>query len=189
MTTVYLVRHAHADWEPSETRPLSVRGRASAEALAARFSRVPITAIYSSPARRALETIEPLARHFHTRAVVLADLRERELATRTAAEFDAASEATWREPNRPWADGESNAAAQVRGLAVVRRLVARHHRQHVMLATHGTLLALVLNGLDSTFGYDFWRTLTFPDVYELTFRGKTLAGVRRAWAPGSEEHR
>ena len=61
LTTVDLVRHAHADWTPDDERPLSARGRADASALARRLAEPAIAAIYSSPARRAMETIEPLA--------------------------------------------------------------------------------------------------------------------------------
>ncbi len=34
------------------------------------------------------------------------------------------------------------------------------------------------------FAYDFWHSLTFPDVYELTFNDSALAGVRRLWSDG-----
>ena len=50
-----------------------------------------------------------------------------------------------------------------------------------MVATHGNLLALILNGLDSAFGYDFWRQLSFPDVYRLEFEGTALTRVERIW--------
>jgi len=164
-------------------RPLSARGRTSAQVLAGQFSRLPIAAIYSSPSRRALETVEPLARRLEIQPTILPDLRERELTAPTAAEFEAAIAATWREPEQPYAGGESNVAAQRRGVAVVRQVVERHRDRHVMLATHGSLLALVLNGFDPTFGYDFWRTLTFPDVYELAFRDNAMPRIRRVWEP------
>ena len=51
----------------------------------------------------------------------------------------------------------------------------------VALATHGNLLALALNGLDPSFGYEFWRRLSFPDVYGLTLDGRRLIGVERIW--------
>jgi 2,3-bisphosphoglycerate-dependent phosphoglycerate mutase len=182
MTTIYLVRHAHAHWQPSEQRPLSDRGKASAEALAERFGRSSIDAIYSSPARRALETVQPLACRLQLSPVVVADLRERELTAPTAASFAAAIETSWRVPDRAVdPSGESNAAGQARGTAVVREMLTRHRDGHVMLATHGSLLALIVNAFDRSFGYEFWRGLTFPDVYELTFQDDRLAGVRRAW--------
>ena len=57
MTTLYLVRHAHAVWTPEENRPLSDRGRQDAlrvaDLLCASPHRAPITAVYASTARRA----------------------------------------------------------------------------------------------------------------------------------------
>jgi 8-oxo-dGTP diphosphatase len=62
-----LVRHASAGdrhaWEGDDReRPLDERGRKRAEELVTRLERQPIEAILSSPARRCVETIEPLAR-------------------------------------------------------------------------------------------------------------------------------
>jgi 2,3-bisphosphoglycerate-dependent phosphoglycerate mutase len=59
--------------------------------------------------------------------------------------------------------------------------VAVHVRSEVVLATHGNLLALVLNALDPNFAYEFWCRLSFPDIYELAFNGTDLRGVERLW--------
>lgn len=181
MTTVYLIRHAHADWQPDEARPLSTRGRTSAALLAEHFAEFPVAAIYTSPARRALETVEPIAHRLRLQPVVLADLREREVTT--GSDHQTAVEATWRNPSLALPGSESNAAAQARGTAVVRQLLQRHSGGHIIVATHGNLLALVLNGFASGFGYDFWRSLSFPDAYELHFHDVVLSGVRRIWDP------
>ena len=61
MSTLYLVRHAHAEWTPDENRPLSAQGSEDANRVANTLYVVPISAIYSSPARRARQTIAPLA--------------------------------------------------------------------------------------------------------------------------------
>jgi RimJ/RimL family protein N-acetyltransferase len=52
----------------------------------------------------------------------------------------------------------------------------------VVVATHGTLLALALADLDPGFGFGFWQRLTFPDVYEVALDGGALAGVSRTWS-------
>jgi phosphohistidine phosphatase SixA len=57
MTRLCLVRHAHADWQPDEGRPLSARGRHDAVVLARLPAVSDTAALYSSPARRAVETI------------------------------------------------------------------------------------------------------------------------------------
>jgi 8-oxo-dGTP diphosphatase len=64
--TLYLVRHAKAgsrhDWDGEDRlRPLSKSGRRQAVALAERMAGLDITALVSSPYRRCVETLEPLA--------------------------------------------------------------------------------------------------------------------------------
>ena len=61
-----LVRHAWAgdryEWEGDDReRPLDKRGRRQAKELPERLRPYPIEAILSSPARRCIETVEPLA--------------------------------------------------------------------------------------------------------------------------------
>jgi len=64
---------------------------------------------------------------------------------------------------------------------VVRTLAERHVGSHVVVATHGNLLTLILNALDPTFGYEFWRRLSFPDIYQLTFVGAESRRAERLW--------
>jgi 8-oxo-(d)GTP phosphatase len=61
-----IVRHGsagdRAKWDGDDRdRPLDDRGRGQAQELVLRLAPFPIDAIYSSPARRCLETVEPLA--------------------------------------------------------------------------------------------------------------------------------
>jgi 2,3-bisphosphoglycerate-dependent phosphoglycerate mutase len=180
-TRLYLVRHAHADWEPDDARPLSEPGRSAARTVTELLSAFPIIAIYSSPARRSIETISDLAERVGLCPTVIRDLRERELLPIAAGDFERVVQESWNAPTIARAGGESNSAAQTRALAVVRQLLIRHAGQHLVIATHGNLLALILNGLDPAFGYEFWRQLSFPDVYELQLDGATMVSVRRIW--------
>jgi 8-oxo-dGTP diphosphatase len=66
ITKVHLIRHAkaknRAEWtEPDEVRPLTKRGRREAEALARRLRHERPLRLVSSPYRRCLETLAPLA--------------------------------------------------------------------------------------------------------------------------------
>jgi 2,3-bisphosphoglycerate-dependent phosphoglycerate mutase len=180
-TMVYLVRHAHAVWQLDETRPLSEAGRAAAQTLSALLSGIPIAAIYSSPAQRSIETVEPLAERLGIRIDVVPELRERQLPVVPAGDFERIVQEAWRVPTDAMAGGESNVVAQTRGLSAVRQFIARHAGQHLVVATHGNLMAIILNGFDPSFGYEFWRELSFPDVYELEFEASALIRVRRMW--------
>jgi 2,3-bisphosphoglycerate-dependent phosphoglycerate mutase len=51
-------------------------------------------------------------------------------------------------------------------VAVLQRL-ARSHDEPIIVGTHGNLLALVLAAVNSAIGFDFWRTLSFPDIFRL----------------------
>jgi 2,3-bisphosphoglycerate-dependent phosphoglycerate mutase len=181
MTTFYLVRHAHADWSPDEDRPLSARGRADADRVADILAQYPIRAIYASPYRRAIETIAPLASRLHLPVNIEPDLRERRLGDSAATDFTKAVEATWRDPNLAHQGGETNATAQQRGLAVVRRLQGQHGAEQVVLSTHGNLLALILQGFDPSVGFAFWQSLTMPDIYLLSLNGAGEAALSRLW--------
>ena len=180
-TICYLVRHAHAEWRDDDSRPLSMAGSDAARVVAERLASRPIAAVYTSPSRRSVETVEPLASLLGLLPEVVPDLRERELPTVPAGEFEALVREAWRLPAEAPRGGESNVQAQVRGLAVVRAVVARHAGSQVVIATHGNLLALVLNALDPSFGYEFWRGLSFPDVYQVAFSGAEFCGVERLW--------
>jgi 2,3-bisphosphoglycerate-dependent phosphoglycerate mutase len=181
MTTLCLVRHAHADWSPDSARPLSTRGRTSAAVLADLLAQAPIAAIYSSPERRALETIELLARRVRLEPIVVDDLRERELVVVPDVDFEAVVEAAWLSPAIAASGCESNNVAQARGFAAIRKIISEQSGSRVVIATHGNLLALILNAFRPAFGFDFWRALTFPDAYELRFQKTTLVNVRRIW--------
>ena len=63
---LYLVRHAHAgsrsSWEGRDLhRPLSKKGRRQADAIADLLAEAGIERLLSSPARRCVQTLEPLA--------------------------------------------------------------------------------------------------------------------------------
>lgn len=179
LTTVDLVRHAHADWTPDENRPLSARGRVDATALARTLAAPPITAIWSSPYCRAIETIQPLAWACGVQPMIDEDLRERTLVVPPGASFEDAIAAAWGSPDVGVGGSESNRDAAARGRRVVDDAVSRHTGGRVVLSTHGNLLALVLNALDPAFGLEDWRALTFPDAYRLTFRDDIFAHCSR----------
>lgn len=79
---VELVPHLDAEdralWRgDDDERPLSDLGRRQARALVSLLARGPIHALFSSPARRCIETLEPMAAFAGLAVMPLADLRQR----------------------------------------------------------------------------------------------------------------
>ncbi len=187
MSRLYLVRHGHARWTPDEARPLSNQGRLDAIRVADLPDFSDTVCIYSSPARRAFQTVEPLADRKRLQVVPLSDLRERELPQQAPQEFESAVRASWLQPDVGVGGGEPNSVAQARGLRALRYMLSQHPGETIVAATHGNLLALLLNGLDSSFGYEFWKRMTFPDVYDLRFQDAVLSSVRRVWREAAQQ--
>ena len=181
MGTFYLVRHAHADWTPDENRPLSVQGYKDAHCVAGILYRYPIGAIYSSPFLRARQTILPLATRLNLPVHIEPQLEERRLGHSSTDDFSKAVEETWQTLSFAHPGGESNAAAQARGMALVRRLQKEHTAEHIVLSTHGNLMALILQGFDPSIGFAFWKSLTMPDIYALSFGQEGKVGMSRLW--------
>lgn len=180
-TMIYLVRHAHAEWRDDDSRPLSIAGAEAASVVADRLASRPIIAVYTSPSRRSVETVAVLAGRLRLRPQLIPDLRERDLPTVPPGEFETLVQQAWRLPAAAPRGGESNVRAQARGLSVLRTVVARHAGAQAVLATHGNLLALILNALDPKCGYEFWRGLTCPDIYQVALTGTQCHSVGRLW--------
>lgn len=185
MTKFYLIRHAESPWSPDEQRPLSTRGLAQAEKVAEAIiaCEPSLTAIYSSPYRRAYETVSPLALRLKLNIRMTNELCERRLAGKPIEDFLAAVAATWRDLASALPGGESNEAAQKRGVTLIERLRIRYPEGCLVLSTHGNLLALMLQYFDPSVDFAFWQALTMPDIYCLQLDG-TRSDIVRVWEPG-----
>lgn len=181
MSTIYLVRHAHTDWTPDENRPLSIQGYKDANRIADILQKYPIGAIYSSPFQRARQTVVPLADRLNLPVHIEPELRERQLGIGFPKDFFKAVEETWQTPSFAHPEGESNADAQGRGLAIVHRIQKHHVAEHVVLSTHGTLMALILHGFGPFIDFAFWKSLTMPDIYALSFITNGTVFMSRLW--------
>lgn len=179
VTTVFLIRHAHSEWSPDEARSLSRQGIAAAQQIAVRLGSEPIKAIYSSPSRRTVDTVAPLADRLRLEIFMVENLRERDVPAVPLSEFETMIREAWLDPDSSPGGGESNLDAATRGIAVLRRILSLHRDQSIVISTHGNLMALMMHALDPGYGYDFWRSLSFPDTYRLHFDGDRLTKAER----------
>jgi probable phosphoglycerate mutase len=160
-TRLYLVRHG-ATQLTAEDRfsgdigvELSGEGRAQAERLAERVRDDAISAIYSSPLSRALDTARIIARGCSLEPALCDGLREirhgrwegltrHEVETRFAAEY-----AAWEEDPFTFAPegGESGVAVLARALPAVREIVVRHAGETVIAVSHKATIRIVLSSL------------------------------------------
>ena len=174
---VLLIRHAESvpvgtPGYSDDDRPLTEAGRSAAEELAYELGEWQLTAIYSSPYARAVETIEPLARLRRLEIHVLDDLRERRLTVTGDDGWRETLAQAWADPDFALPGAESGRAAQRRGIGTLDLLRGRHAAGgRVAAASHGNLIALILQTLEPGVDAAFHLAMPNPAVYRLTHDG------------------
>ena len=167
--TYYFIRHAHSNYTPDEiNRPLSDKGLESLAKLDFLADK-PITAIYSSPYQRAIQTVEPLAQSLKLAIQTDKRLIERKLSSQAIADqdFEEALMQLWSRPTLLLAGGESNQQAQQRALTFLHELESKHQNEEIILSSHGNLICILLSAFDLSIDYNFWHNLSMPDVLVL----------------------
>lgn len=165
---IYLLRHAESTVSPDEPEsdwPLNETGRGQAQSLVDRLSACRIDAIYSSPYRRAVETIRPLAEARDLPIRTDDRLRERELTDQWLDDHMEALRRVWDDFSLTLPGGESSAECQRRVVEAVGDLRAHHEPDaRVLVCSHGNAIALYLNHLDPSVGFAEWKALRNPDL-------------------------
>lgn len=176
-TTVLLVRHATPALpavgslpEEDNERGLSDEGQRAAADLAVRLHTVPITAIYSSPYRRAIETVKPLAGRLKLQVRVRQDLAERWLAERILGdeEWLDVYRRTWDDMDFRPEGGESRRTTQDRGLAALEDLRRQHAGETVVVSSHGGLIGCLLRAIDEGMAFERALEMPMPALFALT---------------------
>jgi 2,3-bisphosphoglycerate-dependent phosphoglycerate mutase len=174
---VLLVRHAepepvgHPDYAEDE-RPLTDAGRNAANELAEQFDAVTLSAVYSSPYTRAVETVKPTADRHSLEVLILTDLRERRLTMTSLPNWREHLELAWQDHEYALEGAESGSAAQRRALGVLNLLRVRHpDGGRLLVGSHGNLISLILHALEPTVGFDFHLAMPMPALYWLEHDG------------------
>jgi probable phosphomutase (TIGR03848 family) len=174
MTTLFLVRHGLTAvtgsrlYGRTEGIHLDERGRRQAAALGERFDGVRLSAIYSSPLERCVETLEPLAaaRGLEIRTTeALIEMDSGDWTGRTLLSLRRSKlwDVVQRSPSRfHFPSGESFVDAEARLLDEIERIVARHPRGRVVVGTHGDLVGMLVSHYAGAHLDQFQRVLVDP---------------------------
>jgi len=156
VSLLLLIRHAVTDQTGKRLygRTPGVRiselGRRQTEALARHLQGVKLTALYSSPLERCLETAEAVAAGRRISPTVVPGLNEVDYGDWAGRTFGSlARMRAWRTArSRPstarFPGGETLVEAQARSVGALEELAARHPRGTVAVVTHGDVIRLSL---------------------------------------------
>jgi probable phosphoglycerate mutase len=183
MTTLFLIRHGLTAvtgktlYGRTPGVPLDDRGRAQAEALADRLAPVRLTAVYSSPLDRCVETMAPLAASQRLDVVEREGLIEMDVGAWTGRSLAQVRRTRlWKDvihhPSQfRFPDGESFVDAQSRALAEVHAIVARHPRGRIAVGSHGDIIRMLVAHYSGAHLDLFQRTTADPASVSVVYLG------------------
>lgn len=129
---------------------LSERGRAQAEAVAARLAGLPVRAVFSSPLERCRETAAPIARAVGVAVRTDRRLLETDMGAWTGRTFGQVRRSgLWRRilavpSSARFPEGESLPEVQARTVAALEAIASRHVAGAVVVVSHGDPIRLAL---------------------------------------------
>ncbi|MBM7635811.1 histidine phosphatase family protein [Streptococcus saliviloxodontae] len=181
VTKLYFVRHAdpnydnHNDYE----RELSAKGLLDRHLVSDFLKDKPITAVFSSPYVRAVETIRPFAESRRLSIQVDDDFRERRITDQWIADFKSFSEQQWQDFSYKLEGGESLSEVQERNIRALERLLVDFAGQELVIGSHGTALSTIIHYFDPSFSYvDFEKIKgLMPWLVCLTFEGQHCLSI------------
>jgi 2,3-bisphosphoglycerate-dependent phosphoglycerate mutase len=178
MKTIYFVRHAKAAGQEISAA-LTEKGILQAAKLVDFFADKPIEKIYSSPYKRAEDTITPLA-DFKGLNVNLDDrLSERVLSGVPLDDWQEKLKQSFEDFDMVFEGGESHSAGMNRAISIIEEVLSSSEN-HIILVSHGNLTTLLIRYFNESFGFADLLEMSNPDVFELVV-GDEKRFLKRIW--------
>ena len=167
MARLILIRHCESSGQAPDA-PLTEAGTRAAHALADRLAALSPDAVYSSPYRRARSTIAPFAERAGFAIVEEARLHERILSAASLHDWLEHIRRSYEDvDHRAGQGGETLREIEARGCAALADIAAAGHGLPIAVS-HGNLISAILRAADPSFGFEDWRALRNPDLFEVT---------------------
>ena len=177
-TTVYFIRHAKPDFSVKDDRlrPLTEAGLIASLEVTRVLREHKLDRIFSSPYKRAYDTVLDLSTKRNLPITMIEDFRERRVDSVWVDDFIDFSKRQWTDFDYKLRDGESLREVQQRNINALRGLLDQHEGEHFAIGTHGTAMSTIFNHFDSTFGFhEFWSIVDkMPYVTRFIFEKQEL---------------
>ena len=171
MKTIFLIRHGKASLDGTDReRGLTNEGIEHAKQISDILLKVEpkIQKIFTSPLRRAILTIEPFSQATNLEIKIVEDLHEKITGNTEGRNLNEEKKKMWEDFDSKLPGGESSKDATDRALSGLKHVFDNlPENGSAAVQCHGTLIALILHHYDSSFGFDQWKSMTMPDIYQI----------------------
>ncbi|MFC1842922.1 histidine phosphatase family protein [Candidatus Dependentiae bacterium] len=182
---IYLVRHAKSLYNPDipeQERILSSEGKKQAKDLIKKLEPLNIEKIYSSPAKRAIDTIAPFAKDGPARRSrrrrrvgleieLIPEFRECTMQPcKSFEEWKRFVKKSWEDFNFKPEGWESSLECQIRVCKKIEELGIKDLQKNIVINSHGRVISLFLNKINNSWGFDQWEKLPMPAIVKVCLK-------------------
>lgn len=183
MTRVYFVRHAAPNFDNHDdlTRELTAQGIKDRRLVTAFLADKGIDAIFSSPYKRAVDTMKEFAEVRKLEITLVNDFRERKISGEWIADFNGFSKRQWLDFDFRLPEGESLREVQERNINALNRILETHAGKNIAIGGHGTAISAVIQYYDRSFGYKEFNEIKglMPWIAEFSFEDGSCTGIKK----------
>ncbi|MCH5324953.1 MAG: histidine phosphatase family protein [Eubacterium sp.] len=183
MTTIYFVRHAEPDYTNHDdmSRGLTEKGIADSKLITEFLADKNADIVFSSPYKRAVDTIRDFAETSGLKIHLEYDFRERKVDSGWIEDFASFCKAQWTDFDYKRSDGESLREVQGRNISALNRVLTEHRNQTIVIGTHGTALSTIINFYDEKFDYAQFEKIKglMPWVVKFTFQDTVCTDIQQ----------
>lgn len=183
MTIIYFIRHAEPDYSNHDdmSRELSGKGLQDRKLVTEFLMDKHIDFVFSSPYKRAVDTIAEFAELANLKIQLIEDFRERRIDSEWIADFNTFSKRQWENFNYKLPGGESLKEVQSRNIRALNSVLENYNGKNIVIGSHGTALSTIINYYDKTFGYTEFEKIRnlMPWAVKLTFEDSICVKIQQ----------
>lgn len=181
MAKVYFVRHAKPDFSIKDdlTRPLSKEGINDCRKIIELLSDKGVTKAFSSPYKRAIDTIKDFTEGLNLKINIIEDFRERKVDNIWIEDFNKFAKEQWNDFNYKLSEGESLDEVRERNINALMHILKENKDENIVIASHGTALSTIINHYNKKFDYTEFERIKdlMPFIVCFTFDGQAIINI------------
>ncbi|MFD3158313.1 histidine phosphatase family protein [Haloimpatiens sp. FM7330] len=181
MTKVYFVRHAKPDFSIHDdlTRPLNEEGIKDCKRVTEFLINKNINKVFSSPYKRAFDTVKDFAHKSNLEIDIIDDFRERAVSDGWIEDFNTFAQRQWEDFDYKLSNGESLNEVQKRNIAALHKILIENEDKNIVIGTHGTALSTIINYYDKNFDHSQFQRIKhlMPFIVCIDFQGTKAINI------------